>query len=319
MGTAALALVLLALALGVAWLLSWPVLLGWRRAVGAWPRAASLNVLVMGLPLTAGLMVAAGAVWPAHVFTWGQWSCHCTPARALHLCLAHPGGALPLLPAAAFLLVWLGWRPAHALVRVARCLMAARRLRGQGTWQRDPEAGVMLGALDTANAFTAGLLRTEMLADHAWWRTLSGDERGIVVAHERAHARCRDLLTHTTGRVLCALAPRGLADALLDGWLAFAERRADAAAADTVGDALAVADLLVRQARVSSSPSLLPGFNGRGTEGRVRALLALDGRAPRLGSDLGLSLPLLAAATLLVGLLGYQIHAALERLLHLHP
>lgn len=318
-GAAALALVLLALALGVAWLVSWPVLLGWRRAERRWPRAASINVLIMGLPLLTGLVVAAGAVWPAHVFTWEHWTCHCTPSRALHLCLVHPDGALPLLPAAAFLLVWLGWRPAHAAVRVARCLLAARHLRAQGTWRADPDAGVLLGALGTPNAFTAGLLRTEVLADRSWWQTLTHAERDIVVAHERAHARCRDLLTHTTGQLLQALAPRGLAGPLLEGWLAFAEQRADAAAASSVDDVLAVADLLVRQARVAPSPSLLPGFNGRGTEGRVRALLALDGGAPRLGSDLGLSLPLLASASLAVGLLGYQIHAALERLLHLTP
>ena len=226
---------------------------------------------------------------------------------------------MPLLPPAVFLLVWLGWRPVREASEVVRCLLATRRMRLGSTWRQDSHNGVLLGDLGTPNAFTAGLLRPAVLADRRWWATLTTAERRIVLAHEQSHVGCRDLLTHTTGRLLQGLVPRRLGGPLLQGWLASAEQRADAVAACDVGDPLAVAALLLRQTRENVSPSLVPGFTGHGLQGRIRALLADPVGPARLHSDLGLGLPLAAASLIMAGLLGYQIHAALEQLLHLHP
>lgn len=138
-----------------------------------------------------------------------------------------------------------------------------------------------------------------------------------MAAHEQAHARCRDPLTHVLGRLLAGLIPRQLGQPLLEGWLDQAEQRADQAAARASGDPLAVARLLLRQARQGDSPSLVPAFAGGRLELRVRALLAAPTAPPRLTSDLGPGLALVLGALLLVGLFGFQIHATLEHLLQL--
>lgn len=319
MAAVSLILVLLALALSTAWILAWPMLGAWRWFARRHPRAQAFNVVALGAPMLAGIVLSAGAVWPSANLNMGQWTCHCAPGDgAIHLCLAHPEGALPLLPGAVFLLVWLGWRPARVVREVVSRLWAARALV-RGAWEMDARYGVKLGPLGGDNAFCAGLLRAVVLADRRWWRSLSDQERRIVAAHEHAHARCRDPLTHTMARLLAGFSPARLTGPLLHGWLDRAEIRADQAAARAAGDPLAVADLLLQQARASASPSLVPAFHGSGLQARIFALVDDDQRPPRFGSDLGAGLPMLFAAALLVGLFGYQIHSALERLLRLHP
>ncbi len=319
MAAMALFMVLLALALGAAWISSWPLLYLWGKVVRVAPGAARFNVLALGLPLLAGLVVAAGAVWPMDSLSLSRWACHCTPGETVHLCLAHPGGALPLLPGAVSLLIWFGWRPARVVSDVARRLLATKRLRQGAAWDLDPRQRVFIGALGTPNAFTAGLLRTEVLVDRHWWGSLSDMERRIVAAHEQAHARCRDPLTHTVGRLLAGLVPERHGRPLLEGWLAQAEQRADLEAIRVTGDALAVAELLLEQARRSAAPSLVPAFTGGRVETRIRTMLQAPARPPRLSSDLTFAVPLAAMALLTVGLFGFQIHSALERLLLLHP
>ena len=321
MGTLALAVMLLALALGVAWILAWPVLGLWARVLGAArrPTLRRFNIVMLAAPLILGAGVALGAVWPSESLVWGSWACHCVlgQASSYHLCLAHTSEALPLLPLATFWLVWLGWRPVRESVSVFRRLRAARRLVAAGGDQvMEHDCPVRLLDLDSANAFTVGLLRPSVVADRCWWRGLSAMERRIVAAHEAAHVWCMDPLSHTVALLLCGLIPARVATPLVEGWLAWAEQRADARAAQVVGDAASVAELLLRQYRQHATPSLVPAFGGGGLEARVTALLHFDGAAPRLASDIGRGLLLCGATTLLVvGLLGFQIHHWVERLL----
>ena len=321
MASISLILVLLALALLVAWVTAWPLLGAWRWVARVWPRMAAFNVLALSVPVLVGLIAAVGAVWPAASVPLGHWTCHCNASEeTIHLCLAHPAGSLPLLPGAVFLLIWLGWRPVRVVQDVARRLLATWSLRRSGAWDEDLfEQGILIGDLGTPNAFTMGLLRTAVLADRGWWSSLSAGERKIVAAHEQAHARCRDPLTHAAGCLLAGLVPERLSRPLLRGWLSRAEHRADMTAARAVGDTLTVAEFLVRQARQGMAPSLIPAFSGGELEGRVRELLSAPDRPPRLASDLGLGLPLTAAALAAVGLFGFQIHSLLEHLLRLHP
>ena len=167
MAALSLLVVLLALALTAAWLCSWPLLLCWRRLVHARPGIATFNVLALGMPVLVGMVLAAGAVWPAHSVGLDPGACHCDPASGLlHLCLVHPAGSLPLLPGAAFLLVWFGWRPARVALDVARRLQATARLRANTAWSPEPLHQVLLGDLGSPGAFTAGLLRSAVLVDH---------------------------------------------------------------------------------------------------------------------------------------------------------
>ncbi len=320
MGTLALAVMLLSLALGVAWILAWPVLGLWAWILEASGRSSlrRYNVVVLAAPLILGLGVAVGAVWPSHSLYWGSWTCHCTAGgvAAFHLCLVHASAALPALPLAIFWLVWLGWRPVREGASVLTRLRAARSLLAADRDHQERDGAVLLLDLGAPNAFTVGLLRPVVVADRRWWRGLSSMERRIIAAHELAHARCMDPLSHTVASLLTGLIPTRVAAPLTEGWLAWAEQRADACAAVAVGDAARVAELLLRQYRQHGAPSLVPAFAGRGLEARVKALLSFSGEAPRLSSDVGRGLLACGAATLcLVGLLGFQIHHWLERLL----
>ena len=323
MQTAALFVVLLALALTTSWLVSWPLLGSWRLLLrkAARPEAHAFNVLAMSMPLLVGLVLAAGAVWPAHSpGSLPGLTCHCLPGSAvvpIHLCLTHPAGALPLLPGAIFLVVWFGWRPIKRLRDVRSRLAATRQLQRSPAWSDDPQHGVRLCDLGTDNAFTVGMLRTMVLVDRRWWRSLTATERKVVTVHEGAHARCRDPLTHAVGWLLSSLLPGSLGRPLLQGWLTRAEHRADMAAAAAVGDPLVVAELLTKQARRTSIPTMVPAFSSGGVQARVHFLLNAPDAAPRLGSDLAPGLGLALFALTGLSLAGFQIHAALERLLHL--
>jgi len=320
MATFSLLLALVTLSLVGAWLLAWPLLGAWSRLVRRRPALARFNVVALSVPALAGLVLAAGAVWPAHAHDLLRFSCHCHPAGSadlVHLCLAHPAGALPLLPGVVFLLVWTGWRTTARAREVLQRLLAARRLLKKTTWQKDPRHGVLVGDLGSPNAFTAGLVRTRVLVDRTWWRLLSSTERQVVAAHEKTHARCGDPLTQAVGWLLSCLAPEKLCHPLLAGWLDRAEQRADLTAAQAVGDPLAVAELLTRQARMGDAPGLVPAFTSGGIEARVRTLLIPLERPPSHGSDLRLALPLTVTALASAALLGPNIHATLEHLLHL--
>jgi Zn-dependent protease with chaperone function len=174
-----------------------------------------------------------------------------------------------------------------------------------------------LADLGTPNAFTVGLLAPKVVVDRAWWRSLGATERRIVTAHETAHARCKDPLRHSIALWLAGLCPCRLGRDLVGGWLAWAERRADGYAARTVGDAAAVAALLVQQKRAEGPhPSLVPSFGGGGIEARVVAVLSGEDPVPRLGSRLGLNFAgALVLWTAVVATTGYSIHIAVEHLL----
>jgi hypothetical protein len=270
------------------------------------------------LPPLGGFALALGAVWPSHSSELAA-SCHCDPATSIvHLCLAHPGGAMPLLPLAIFTLVWFGWRPARSLLITTRRLRAAGSLLSTRSWTTDPGTGVLLSQLGDANAYTVGLFRPRIIADHAWWSSLDQDERAIVAAHEQAHVRCADPLSHTVALTLAGFAPSRLAGPLVAGWLGWTELRADQNAAQVVGDPVRVASFLVAQRRRDLTLALVPAFGGGDLTQRVTRLLDEPHHRPRLRSDLPATACLGGGALVVVlTLVGYQIHGFVERAFHL--
>lgn len=314
-------LVLLALGLGVAWVSAWPILGFWRLVIERLGKArlARFNIALLVVPFLLGLVAAVGAIWPSEGLLGELWACHCAPtgARAMHLCLTHPQASLPLLPIAAFVLVWLGWRPVRVVGSVIRSVLGARALLDSA---RGHDGSVRLAELGTRNAFTVGLSRPVVLADKEWWASLRPEEQRIVSEHERAHVECRDPLSYTVAQLFGGLVPQRVATPLVASWLNWAERRADECAAQEVGDPALVAQFLVRQVQISGQEcSLVPSFRGGDLEARVVALLDVPKHPLRLSSDTGACLPLSAAlgALVLLALCGFQIHGLIERLLHL--
>src|SRR5512142_1593214 len=110
------------------------------------------------------------------------------------------------------MLVFLGWIVAGelALRRIARQAEVAaspdwtRPLYEAADIMELAESPRLLLSADVQLPFTAGVLRPTIVlprAAEAW----DEDRRRVVLAHELAHVRRRDLVTHLLGRVACAL------------------------------------------------------------------------------------------------------------------
>jgi Zn-dependent protease with chaperone function len=315
--------VLLGVFLVTTWLSAWPVL-GVAARMSRGGEAGDVlggrfNLLLLLAPPLVGLAVTLGAAWPSGAAGPG-WRCHCAEhLLPFHLCLEHPGVSLALLPYAAVLLLLLGRRPLRTLLDLRRRLRAARRLLAGQTWDSTPgdRGPVLLGDLGQPNAFTLGLLRPVVIADRRWWRSLAADERAMVAAHEAEHAARRDPLAHALVLLLASFVPARLGRTLSAGWLQFAERRADRAAAAAAGDPIAVAELLLRAYRRGEEQALLPAFCGGTLEVRVRSLVVDGGQLP-VAPDVRASLGLGLLGSMAIALtIGYPIHLFVEKLLTL--
>jgi len=171
----------------------------------------------------------------------------------------------------------------------------------------------------------AGVWRARMVLSQGIVDALTEPQLAAAMRHEDAHRQSRDNLK----RLLVLLAPamlpgvRGFG-ALEAGWARAAEWAADdRAAAGDPQSALALADALVRVARMGTGPStaalatsLLA--DGRDLAERVERLL----RPTPVASDSGLSSTVAAASLAAVALMMlnptvlYAVHSALERLNH---
>jgi hypothetical protein len=100
---------------------------------------------------------------------------------------------------------------------------------------------------------------------------LDDEERDVVIAHERAHARNRHDRYLLAAQLCSALVP--LLRPLVRRLQFTLERWADEAAVRAIGDRRLVATTLGKVALSVSVPLPVPAFNGLGVSGRVAALL----------------------------------------------
>ncbi|MEM7247682.1 MAG: hypothetical protein AAF533_20260 [Acidobacteriota bacterium] len=311
MNSLVLAVTLLGLALATTWILGAVVLGGWRLAWALGVDRARLGRLVPCLmllpPALAAALTYAVAFPDSH-------HCHCVQdvAVAVHLCVSHPQHSLALLPLGLALLGLFGLRVVPHLRRLAPRIRTSLALApGSGVFARVSEP--------FGNALSLAFPRPRIVVDGAWWAELAPAERRIVLAHEGAHLRRGDPLLLEVMSLVGHFQPAWLAVDALAAWRAHAECQADAAAARTVGDAPAVATLLVdlhRRAIPQGAPGLAMS-DGAGLEERVRALLD-ESTVIRPGPDLGRTSWLLLGVVMAVPLLSaHRVHVAFESLLGL--
>lgn len=305
-------LVLGAVALVAAWIVALPLVFAWNRWLRALTPARALrwarwNLVVLSMPLVGGAVLALAASG-AFDFTAGwAWACHCAN-EGLHLCPHHPDRALALLPFAALVMLL----AAPRLIKQFKQLRAIRRLNRSlraAAGSVSNEEGVFLADLGRRNAFTAGGRMPIIVADAAWWQSLTLLEQSIVRAHEEAHVRRRDPMTLAVARGLAAWLPPS-ADTLVRWWHAAAEHFADQWAARTIDDPLEVAAFLLRQERARTS---LLAFHGTAMELRVTALVDAPSALTHPDGDLDRTLSgalLLAVAGVLFGA---ELHHLTER------
>jgi beta-lactamase regulating signal transducer with metallopeptidase domain/HEAT repeat protein len=197
----------------VAALVALPVLAGWTPL-----RVDALAHLAATAGSPAPVATAAPAVAAAHAPR--EWSTHTErvpPPRAGAAPAAAPTRSWPSARSVA-VVVWLAVaaallaRLAAGLLAVRRMVRAARPLEG-AAWEQVlcdaadrlglPDVPRLVSSADTDVPFASGLWRGTIVlpADADEW---SGERRRLVLFHELAHLKRRDLASHLLGRVACA-------------------------------------------------------------------------------------------------------------------
>jgi hypothetical protein len=254
----------------------WPRLSGWSPMV-------TLTAIAM-TPIMVGLAIGIGAFWPGflgHVLHL----CHCGTefTVAEHSSILHPELSVSLLPYSLILLFVLLVRPLRVFVSSYSAQRVARRalpIQERSVYYAGKQ--VRLHRIGNANAFTAGFLRPTIYADGPWWDSLSSKERDIVATHESCHQRHWDPLALLIVRVSIAYLSAHKAGDMISLFVLQMESRADRQAMKSTGDALGVAEFLLRAHQGAANRSLALAFVGTGIERRIEALVdAADGRCSK--------------------------------------
>lgn len=299
-------------ALGVGWVIAFIASRLAPRVIAATARATPERrhrafVALAMTPSILALAMFSAALLPPLVSLLVPALDHCLAHddHHFHICFRH---IPPVLVSGLAQGIALGLVVLGSFVLLRASLRARRRARAWRslllTSRYDSALGAHIVALTTPLAFTAGLWRPRVFVSEALVRDADPETLAIVLAHEHAHARRRDVL-------VLAVAAWGLrlfgrrTRALLQAELALsAERAADECAAHASGDRLAVAAAIIRVAQhVTASPQLGVArvhFGAGHIDARVAALMApspaITGRAVALAALGAAALGLLVAA-----------------------
>jgi len=224
----------------------------WVFALCALPAASAV-----GLTALCFLPSVLDSLWP------GFDHCPQHGGRHPHLCLVH----LPLAPGsvagwivATTLAAVLALRLLHRMVRTARSRGALRQLARSALFDR--ERGAWIVESEVPLAMTSGLFRCRTFVSSALLASLPPALVDAVIAHEKAHARRRDVLLKLLASLLSvAHLPRARGALLADLDLAV-EQASDEAAGASLGDRLRVARALVALERLLQSTQARYGFAG---------------------------------------------------------
>lgn len=273
-----------------------------RLRVRLWLALAVLPAVVALFAIAVSFLPALGV---------GQDHCLAHGAHHPHLCPNHVGGAPGIVVVVFAGLVAL--QTFYTFVEYLRGHRLTRRTSSALAQACQRQDGVCVFASDELQAFVLGGLRPRIHVSRGLM-ALGPEVVAPVLAHERVHARHRDLLW----RALCPVLGLGhfpsTRRALCRRLAAAQELAADAAAADTLpGGRLHVAEALVTLARLSATPSPGISFTEGDLKSRVHALL----EDPRPRSVLWERLLILGALVLavLVVVSHDAIHHGLETLL----
>ncbi len=225
-----------------------------RPAARAW-----LWVAVSVLPPIAGLGAAG---WVAHdaVARAGMWSAMAHPGY--HLCFAGlnlgPDAEWRVRVAGLAALAMLAAGPLRALAAVGHSTYLGWLLKQAAT--PVPELGIYLLELAPPSSYCHGFLRQRVYVTAGLVSLLSAKELEVVIAHEKAHLGRHDNLVGLAMSLLVmplVLVPTS--HYYQRGWRRSAEMAADRMACKRVGDEAALADALVRTARVAGTGATRQG------------------------------------------------------------
>jgi len=233
-----------------------------RHRVRWWLVLAALPWIVAVLAVGASFFPAIGV---------GHDHCLAHGSHHPHLCPHHRGEAPGIVLVVIALL--LCTRTAQLLVALGRGIRRSRDTLGSLAQACEERACVRVFPSDDPQAFVLGTLRP-MVHVSSGLLALGPHIVEPVLAHERVHARRRDLLW----RALCPVMAVGhwpmIANAVRMRVMAAQEMAADAEAAETLSDGrFKIAEALVLVARMSRMPSIGMSFTQGDLKTRVQALL----------------------------------------------
>ena len=301
------------------------VSLPWLRStLQRWEPVARHRVLLLlaSVPAGSALVLLLAASLPSMLALAAPWLDHCIVHAGYHahLCFVHlpeVGIRLGLLAALAYLF-------ARGLVRLTRAgvgfARAARVVVGlERSGEPSEVPGLILLHSTQPLCVAAGLFRPRILMSRGLFGLLTPAERGVVIAHERAHIHRRDALTRAMVRALTALHLPGVSAWLRKELDVAAEQSCDEEAAVASGDRVHVAATILkveRATRAFNAGALAPvamAFGATAVERRVESLLG----SPAPARSLRLPLLLLAGMGMAAFLFSDELHHLSELILSL--
>ena len=219
-----------------------------------------LLLALLVCPVIAAVALVLGMSAPGFFFSASQAAQHCAADTGQHftLCQWHaPQISLPdwlaagVFAASALVMVTIGIG-ALRLFRAHRKMQFIRRMA-----RRQPDGHFTL-PIQQPMAFAAGLFRGEAVISEGLSRSLTATELDIVLAHERAHIKRRDMLLTVVTNSLARLQLPWIGRALRNAWHLAVEQRCDQQVAQQTGNRLAVADCLLRVSRLRLSGATDP-------------------------------------------------------------
>jgi beta-lactamase regulating signal transducer with metallopeptidase domain len=272
-------------------------------------------------PVALAVVLAALSFAPTLLTMLGLTHDHCGHGSIVpHLCAPAPQGdslsavwqlGAALLLAGAFVIIAARALTALRVQRtISRLFRIARRDRQHGIWIIDQ---------GPATVFSAGIGRVHTFVARSLLDSLSAEARAVVLAHERSHRERRDPFRFALAYVGAAFHLPSVRRRLLASLRLACEQAADDAAAQAVGNRLAVADTIIAVEKLSGGhpqqfapQRFAMGMACTDVIRRVEALLVphtTSGPVAALSGATLLPIALLASATML--------HLAIEQLLGL--
>ena len=206
-------------------------------------------------PVIAAVALVLGMSAPGSFFSGSPVDQHCAADAGQHFTLCQWHAPQILLPQ------WLaaGVFAASALgmlamgVGVLRLFRAQRKMHFIRRMARRQPGGHYVLPVQQPMAFAAGLFRGEAFVSEGLTRSLTPSELSIVLAHEQAHIKRRDMLVTVIANGLARLQLPWIGKALRNAWHLAVEQRCDQRVAQQTGNRLAVADCLLRVSRLRLS------------------------------------------------------------------
>lgn len=248
-------------------------------------RFVLLSILAL-MPFALGSVVIMISFLPSVLDGLGLVSDHCSyhPEHTFHLCFVHdtppPISPLILIACAAFSFwVFAGWK--REISGIYRARAWDKQLERLGHYDAQMDGWTI--ASEQPIAMAIGLIRPKFCISQRLHELLPAQQLNAVIAHEKAHINRYDALVKLGVRLGAKFHFSATRKQLLEQLGLACEQACDEAAADAVGDRLAVAEALVAMKRASEAqptPTLALGFAAHSLEKRVRGMIDGNWKRP---------------------------------------